>query len=882
MAVTAPASIPPRTGASRFQPYTGNPSSVSPRVWRFARWLGLAATLAMTALVLIDPARGMMLFWQLAMPALPLLFAVAPGLWRQVCPMAFVNQLPVERGWSRGATLPVAWQDHAYLAAVGLFALTLAARGPLLSVSAPLTAALIVAALASALAGGLLFKGRSGWCGTFCPLGPIQKVYGHAPPVVVANGYCPTCIGCQKNCYDFNPNAALHADLAELPPRLAEHRTLFAGLLPGLVLGAWLADPYGVHGPARYLMEFGGYCLGSLGALHAARSLLGLSPYRLTALFGMAAFVLFYWFEAAPMAGAVSALTGVQLPYPATFWTILAAATAVAARVLWTGLDNERAYARERAGQAGTTIAVEPVALAEGRRVAAREAIRERSSGRTFGIDPGKTLLEALESGGMIVTYGCRSGVCGADPIAITAGQDNLSAPDANESATLRRLGLEGRARMACVCRATGPVEVDLGANLQALVATPGMEAVTGGGAGPAVADRALDAGIRRVVIVGNGVAGTTAAGLIRDASPSCRIDIISRESHHFYNRMALGRVVTSRSGLDGLQLMPGGWFERRQITVWLNTIAQAIDPDRRVVRLGTGETLPYDRLILATGGAANWPDAAGARLPGVFVLREAEDALRLRAWSQQASCREAMVVGGGVLGIEAAAALVELGLRVTLVHAGRHLMDRHLDARGAAILERFLMGKGIEVLTATQLERLIGGDRLEGAQLADGTRIEAQMCVFCVGLTPNIDLARAAGLKTGTGIVVDAGMATSRPEILAIGDAAQGPGAAPGLWTLGAEQAEMAVAAMLGRPAAPAAANHVIHLKVSGIDVRAFGRTDAMGPHQSEQTDPSSSDNEHRKIILENGRVAGAVLVGPPGTAKSFAAMIEVPSSPV
>ena len=335
------------------------------------------------------------------------------------------------------------------------------------------------------------------------------------------------------------------------------------------------------------------------------------------------------------MTGAVSALTGLQLPYPAASYVIVLAALAVAAKVLWTGFDNEAAYASERQAMSQTSFGVEPVALAEGRRVAALEAIRDRASGRSFGIDPEHTLLEIFEGGGLMVAYGCRSGVCGADPIAIVGGQENLIAADPAEQETLRRLGLEGRARMACVCRAKGPVEVDLKADLQALAAA---SVTRPGSTDTRSADLAAQAGIGRVVIIGNGVAGTTAAELLRRDSPSCRIDLVTRESQHFYNRMALGRVVSSRSGLDGLQLMSAGWFEQRRITVWLNTIANLIDPVRREVHLGTGETLAYDRLILAPGGAAVLPDVPGVRLPGVFVLREAEDAVRLRAWSQMGS----------------------------------------------------------------------------------------------------------------------------------------------------------------------------------------------------------------------------------------------------
>lgn len=870
------------SGTSRFQPYMRMPRTVAPRTWQRARIAVLALSLLVIAFVALSPSRGLMAVWQLLIPALPILFAVAPGLWRQICPMAFLNQIPIEKGWSREASLPPVLQDHAYLIAVLGFAGAIVLRRPLLADSATATSALLMLALAAAFAGGLYFKGRSGWCGTFCPLSPLQKIYGHAPPVVVPNGYCATCVGCQRNCYDFNPLASIHADMGELPARLTEHRALFSALLPGLVLGAWLADPWGQHGTARYLAEFTGYILGSLGSFYAAKALLPIGAYRLTAVFGMAGFVLFYWFEAAPMTGALSALSGIQLPYPLAANLIFMTAVGVAARVLWAGFDNARAYATEREAAARTSFAVEAVALAEGRRAAATPVIRDRSSERSFTLDPDRTLLEVFESGGLTLAYGCRSGACGADPIAIVDGQEHLSPADPIELATLERLGLAGKARLACVCRARGPLVVDLRAALDARTAPALAPAASNEDERP---DLAARAGIRRVVIVGNGVAGSTAADLLRRDSPTCRIDLISRESRHFYNRMALGRVVSSHSGLDGLQLMSASWFEQRRISVWLSTIVHRIDPDQREVHLATGETLPYDRLILATGAAPILPAVPGARLPGVFVLREADDAIGLRTWSQavatQASAsqrpghREAVVVGGGVLGVEAASALVDLGLRVTIVHREARLMNRHLDAEASAILERFLTGKGVQVRTAVSVERLVGDDLLQGVTVSDGETIDAQMCVFCVGIRPNVSLAAAADLRTSAGIIVDDGMRTSRPDIFAIGDATDPEGPTPSLWTVAGEHAERAVATMLDRPAAAPTTPHVMHLKISGIDIRAFGMTTARRPGQIEYVDPDASDSEYRKIVCENGRIIGAVFAGPPGSARLFATLV-------
>ena len=852
---------------SRFQPYTNIASSVPARYWRIGRYVALLATLGLVVLILRDPPRGLKLFWQLLFPCLPLVFATAPGLWRQLCPMAFLNQLPVVAGKSLGRSVPPALLNHAYLIAIGLFVALVVLKRPLLFESGAASSVMIVLSLALAALGGFVFKGRSGWCGTFCPLAPLQKLYGHAPPVLVRNGYCPTCVGCQKNCYDFNPMAAIHADLDELPKPQSEHRTLFAALLPGLVLAAWLADPYGERGTTRYLAEFSAFLLGSAGAFLLARSILPLSPYRLTAGFGMAALVLFYWFEAAPMVGALSSFTGIVLPHPAAAYLIIGAAVVVAARVLVIGLANERAYVNEREAQHEPRIGVELSALERGQRLTTQAVVRERSSGRSFAIDADRTLLEVLEKGGFAIPFGCRSGVCGADPVAVLDGQQNLSPPTPEEFATLKRLGLLGRARLACVCRVRGPVEVDLLADVSPRAIAPATHPSD-------VHDLAAAAGIQRVVIIGNGVAGTTAAELIRANSASCQIDIVARENHHFYNRMALGRVMHSRTGLDGLHLMPPGWFEQHKINVWLNTLAVRIDPERHEVRLGTGDVLSYDRLILAQGAKAVIPAIPGRTLPGVFVLRKADDALLIRSWSQAMGGMEAAVVGGGVLGVEAASALKALGLRATILHRGIRLMDRHLDEKGAAILARFLTGAGIEVRLGVQVSGIAGDDHVSAIRLAGGDEIAAQLCLFCAGIRPDTALARAAGLHTNRGVLVDGWMRTSMPDILAFGDVAEVAGEPAGLWTFGARHAEIAVSGMLAKAVELPALHPSIHLKVPGIDVHAFGEVNATGPDIQVLTDPDDGDSEHRKIVLRAGRLAGAVFVGPPGTGKAFAAL--------
>jgi NAD(P)H-nitrite reductase large subunit len=391
----------------------------------------------------------------------------------------------------------------------------------------------------------------------------------------------------------------------------------------------------------------------------------------------------------------------------------------------------------------------------------------------------------------------------------------------------------------------------------------------------PAV-DLALAAQVKRVVIIGNGAAGMTAADEIRRMSASCTIDIVAREKHQFYNRMGIARLLYGRTAMAGMALQASDWAEKKNVTIWLNTSATSIDRAAREVTLGTGEKLPYDRLILAQGSRAMMPSLPGADLPGCFVLRDAEDAMAIRAWRQTHRCRRAVVLGGGVLGIEAADALRQLDLDVTILQRTSRLMDRQLDERGSAILQRYLEGLGMSVETNARVARCQGEGRLAGVVFEDGKVIEADILVACAGIQPNVEIAREAGLDVGRGVKVDSTMRTSDPDIFAVGDVAELPGSVSGLWAVSVAQGQVAAAAMFGREVAPAQPNTLVSLKLEGIDVKSYGLIEPATTSQEAIVHTGGDENEHRLLIVENDAVVGAVFVGPPGTGRVAADLIE------
>jgi nitrite reductase (NADH) large subunit len=859
-----------------FRNYTQFPARVPVAVWWGLRVLVLAVTLGIVVLLVVQPALGLRLFWGLLVPVLPAILVVAPGLWRQVCPMATLNQIPRQRGFSKARELPNLLKGAAFSIAVGLFVLSVALRAPLLNHQGPVLAAGLLAVLTLAFAGGWVYKGRSGWCGTFCPLAPIQRDYGQAPLVVVKNGWCDPCVGCQKNCYDFNPRATVFSDVYDDDPRWAGQRRLFMGLMPGLILGYFLQGPVATDGAWLHLAGLLGGAAASAGAYALAVAFVPTTPYRISLAFGALAVAVFYVFAGPIVVDTLAWLVGGDAPEPLrqaarATGALLAAAMAV---------NGWRAEAKYRESQQARPARVErPVddgrtQLGGGRALKDRlvrggqAEVTDRETGIAFQVAPDQTLLEAIEHAGLKISFGCRAGVCGADPVAVCEGAEHLSEMGDDERATLQRLGLEDRARLACMCSVRGPVLIDRNPH-----AAPVPVSVQ---KAPAV-DKAMRAGVQRVVIVGDGVAGMSAAEALRRDSRSLRIELVGNEPHPFYNRMGIGRLIYDEAAMESLALVPGDWAAARDVKVHRGAVAARLDRENRRVGLTTGEWLRYDRLILATGARSLPPDESFLDRPNAFVLRSADDAQSIRQFVRQRGSRRAVVIGGGVLGVEAADALHKLGLKVTLLQRADRLMNAQLDAAGAAKLAGYLESIGIQVVTNVSVVKYDGMPEITAAWLSHGPRVRADLFVACLGIQANVHLAASAGLPVARGIQVNASMRTADPFVFAIGDVAELPGSLGGLWPVGAAQAATAVAAIYGEPAAYQGPRIVLQLKCDGIDLRSWGEVGAKPGDEVRHARPE--DPAWWTLVQRGGQLVGGLYVGPPGSAKAFTKLLQQPT---
>jgi ferredoxin-nitrate reductase len=370
--------------------------------------------------------------------------------------------------------------------------------------------------------------------------------------------------------------------------------------------------------------------------------------------------------------------------------------------------------------------------------------------------------------------------------------------------------------------------------------------------------------GGRHVVIVGAGMAGNAVAEAVLAHEPGWRVTLVGREEDAPYNRVLLSQALAGDIDDERLAL-------RRPdaVALRLGAAARAIDPRARTVELADGSVLGYDELVLATGSAPWVPPVPGLYREGVFAFRSLADMRAIR--TAAASARRAVVVGGGLLGLEAARGLREHGVEVTVVHLADRLMELQLDPLAARVLERRIRALGIQVLCGQRTEAVTP----DGVALADGTELPADLVVFATGIRPEVALGRDAGLEVGRGILVDDNLRTSVPGVWAVGECAEHRGTVYGLWAPVLEQARAAGAALAGRPNAFHGAVPATTLKVAGIDLFCAGAAAEPDPLAEEVVVLDSRRERYRKLVLRDGALAGATLLGDVGDARRLRALI-------
>jgi NADPH-dependent 2,4-dienoyl-CoA reductase/sulfur reductase-like enzyme/ferredoxin len=844
--------ITPRTefDGRSFPPYTQLPRTVPRDAWHYVRAASVAGYVALVVTLFVDPADGLFAFWNVIVPLLPMLFFVAPGVWRNLCPLAAANQAPRVFGFTRALKLPRPLAERGHLVAITAFLVAVGSRKLLLNTNGAATAGVLAFTISVAFLGGLAYRGKSGWCSSMCPLLPVQRLYGQTPFVVSPNSHCEPCVGCTKNCYDFNPTVAYQADMADADPDWGASRRLFAGIFPGLVLAYFLLSGPPAQSRGTFLLQLAGAAAVSVGGYFAAQAITGLRWSTLSAVWGAVAFSSFYWFAGVLLAADLTRWTGTDLSV--LRWPIRALAWALAVVWLVRTFGVRRRYA--------AVAAAAPTTRIDESRLRELQASSESGSAPTVTVEPdgrsiltaaGNTLLDVVESADLSIEAGCRMGLCGADPIAVRAGAENLAPPTDDERATLRRLCIPDGNRLACQAVVLGDCTISLTPDRSGAPAT----------AAPVSAPTTGRAPLGRIVVLGGGIAGVTVAEKLREEDAECAIALVNQEAHHLYNRMGISRLIYGRSAMAGLYLLPDSWFEAQRIDSWLNTVARSVDVPNHTVRLATGELLDWDVLVFATGSRASVPPVTGYGRPGTFAVREAGDAAQIRAYAQRIGARAAVIGGGGVLGLEAAYSLHRLGLRVTVLERAARLLTRGADARAAALLFEYLTRTGIDVLTGVTATAVEGDGGVERVLLDDDTALEAQLFVGAVGVTPNAELARDAGILVNRGIVVDERLRTSVPGVYACGDVAEVAGRAWGLWPVAVRQAQVAAATILGGDERFAVAEPPMILKGVGVALTSIGSFESGADQEPIVYD--DGDGQYARLVVSGNRLVGGLLYG-------------------
>jgi NAD(P)H-nitrite reductase large subunit len=357
-------------------------------------------------------------------------------------------------------------------------------------------------------------------------------------------------------------------------------------------------------------------------------------------------------------------------------------------------------------------------------------------------------------------------------------------------------------------------------------------------------------------------VAGTTAAATIRSLDGEGSITILTDERRPLYARIRLPELLSGSVDAEKLTLRKASWYEREGIELRMGEPAIDVDPEARVVVTGKGTFLPYDRLLLAMGCSAFVPPIAGAVRPGVFTLRKMDDALAIKDRLRFGDHR-VVIVGGGVLGLEVGNNLIRAGNRVEVVEALGRLLPRQTDPEASRMFQEQLESMGFHFQLAGRSKEIVGGEGgIEALRLEDGRTLECDTVIVSAGVRPNTALCERMGLKVGRGVVVDDRLATGVPDVYAAGDLISHRGVSYGIWPPAERQGEVAGTNMAGGAATYEGSTISNTLKVVGVDLFAAGDIDPAGARKSIiARDPDR--HVYKKLVLEDGRIVGAILYG-------------------
>ena len=379
---------------------------------------------------------------------------------------------------------------------------------------------------------------------------------------------------------------------------------------------------------------------------------------------------------------------------------------------------------------------------------------------------------------------------------------------------------------------------------------------------------------MQKLVVIGAGMASGRLLEHLFDGAPDTYdVTLFNAEPRGNYNRIMLSPVLSGEKSYDEIVTHDDTWYAERKVTCRFGEKVIAIDREMKVV-IGEKGHVPYDKLVFATGSSAFIIPCPGHDLPGVVAFRDLEDTSAMLHAAGNPGAR-AIVIGGGLLGLEAAAALRLRGMEVTVLHLATHLMERQLDMAAGDLLKKDLERRGIDVKIEASTKRILGTDKVEGVELEDGTILDADIVVMAVGIRPEVTLAEETGLSVGRAIEVDAQMQSSDDNIYALGECVEFEGNLFGLVAPLYDQAKVLAKVLLGDKDAFAIKQLSTKLKVTGCDLFSAGDF-ADGSAREDIIFRDPAHGVYRRLVIEAGKLIGAVMYGDTADSNWFFGLIR------
>lgn len=361
---------------------------------------------------------------------------------------------------------------------------------------------------------------------------------------------------------------------------------------------------------------------------------------------------------------------------------------------------------------------------------------------------------------------------------------------------------------------------------------------------------------VAKYVIIGNGIAGLSAAKEIRNIDKEGNIIIVTSEEYLTYYRVKLSHYISKSFDDDELLVNKKSWYDENNVEVILGKIVEKIDTEKKQVKLDDGKIVEYDKLLLANGSRPFVPPIGGKFKDGVFALRTLKDLRHIKKYFEL--CEDVTVIGGGLLGLEAAWAIKELGKKVNVVEFFPYLLPRQLDKELADIVSQKLNDNGLNLYFDAAAEDILGETKAEGLKLKDGRKIETDAILVSAGIRPNIDLVRDTPIEFDKGVKVDKYLRTNIEDVYAAGDIAEVNGMVLGLWTAANDQGKIAGANMAGNNKEYKMAQPFTTLSIGDISLFSVGNIKDF----TDTLRYDDGDNSYRLYLTDN-KLTGSILLG-------------------